>query len=104
MSTLSKDSEMPGGDSIGEVIRSFGDPRRLAVEMDSSRELALSVESRRGEFLSEYPDKWIAVSSNGVVASADTRDELFDLLSEKRVRPEDVYHDYLDTNPRTLLL
>ena len=40
----------------------------------------------------------------GVVATADSRDELFDLLSEERIRKEEVYHDFLDTTPRTLLL
>ena len=84
--------------------QNFGDLHELASEMDSFRELAISVESRRSELLSEYPDQWIAVSRDGVVATADTRIELFDLLSEKRIRPKDVYHDFLDTTPRTLLL
>ena len=104
VSAMPKENEIPKCDSIEDVIRNFGDLQELAAEMDSYRELALSVESRRSELLSEYPDQWIAVSRDGVVAAAGTRDELFDLLAEKRVRPEDVYHDYLDTKPRTLLL
>ena len=68
------------------------------------RELAIGVESRRSELLSEYPDRWIAVTRDCVVAAAESRDDLFGLLSEKRIRPEEVYHDYLDTMPRTLLL
>ena len=87
-----------------DVITNFGDLHELAAEMDSFRELAISVESRRSELLSEYPDQWIAVSRDGVVATADSRDELFELLSEKRIRKEEVYHDLLDTTPRTLLL
>ena len=104
MSTLPKENEMSCCDSIEDAIKSFGDLHALAVEMDSFRELAISVESRRDEILSEYPDQWIAVSRDGVVATADSRDELFDQLNEKRIRPEDVYHDFLDTTPLTLLL
>ena len=87
-----------------EELRRSAPSEDGSTEMDSFRELAISVESRRSELLSEYPDQWIAVSRDGVVATADTRIELFDLLSEKRIRPKDVYHDFLDTTPRTLLL
>ena len=104
MSTLPKENEMPRCDSIEDVITNFGDLHELAAEMDSFRELAINVESRRSELLSEYPDQWIAVSRDGVVATADSMDELFDLLREKRIRKEEVYHDFLDTTPRTLLL
>ena len=104
MSATPKENDLPGGESIEDVIRNFGDPLELAAEMDSYRELAISVEGIRGKLLSDYPDQWIAVSGDGVVAAADSRDELFGLLAEKRIRPEDVYHDYMDTRPRTLLL
>ena len=104
MSTSPRESEMSRCDSIEDVIESFGDLHALAAEMDSFRELAIRVESRRSELLSEYPDQWIAVSRDGIVATADSRDELFDLQSEKRIRKEEVYHDFLDTTPRTPLL
>ena len=104
VSAMPKEKDLPGCESIEDVIRNFGNLRKLAAEMDSYREFAMSVEGRRGKLLSDYPDQWIAVSRDGVVAAADTRDELFGLLAEKSIRPEDVYHDYLDTKPRTLLL
>ena len=104
VSATPKGNDLPRCESIEDVIRNFGDLHKLAAEMDSYRELAISVEGIRGKLLSDYPDQWIAVSGDGVVAAADTRDELFGLLAEKSIRPEDVYHDYLDTRPRTLLL
>lgn len=104
MSSLPHSSEIPRCESIEDVIQNFGDLNQLAAEMDSLRELAISVEGRRNELISEHPDQWVAVSKDGVVAAARTRRELFELLEEQRIRPDDVYHDYLDTNPRTLLL
>ena len=59
MSTLPIENEMLRCDSIEDVIQNFGDLHELATEMDSFRELAISVESRRSELLSEYPDQWI---------------------------------------------
>ena len=104
MNAVPKENDLPRCESIEDVVRNFGDLHEMAAEMDSYRELAISVEGRRGKLLSDYPDQWIAVSRDGVVAAADTRDELFGLLAEKSIRPEDIYHDYLDTRPRTLLL
>ena len=104
VSATPKENDLPRCESIEDVIRNFGDLHELAAEMDSYRELAISVEGRRSKLLSDYPDQWIAVSGDGVVAAADTRDELFGLLAEKSIRPKDVYHDYMDTRPRTLLL
>lgn len=104
MGTLPHSSEIPRCESIEDAIRNFGDLDQLAAEMDSLRELAISVEGRRNELITEHPDQWVAVSKDGVVAVARTRRELFELLEEQRIRPDDVYHDYLDTNPRTLLL
>ena len=99
MSTLPHSSEIPRCESIEDVIQNFGDLNQLAAEMDSLRELAISVEGRRNELISEHPDQWVAVSNEGVVAAARTRRELFELLEEQRIRPDDVYHDYLNTNP-----
>ena len=103
MSAMPKGNDLPKCESI-DVIRNFGDLHELAAEMDSYRELAMSVEGRRGKLLADYLDQWIAVSKNGGVVVADTRDALFGLLAEMSIRPEDIYHDYLDIKPRILLL
>ena len=39
-----------------------------------------------------------------IVADADTIDDLFSLLNKKGIQREDVFHDYMYTNLRTLLL
>ena len=76
----------------------------LAEELDKFENLVLEMESRRSEIPLKHPDLWMAIGKDGVVANADTMNDLFSLLDEKGIRREDVLHDYMDTNLRTLLL
>ena len=91
-------------ETMEDVIQTLGDPIQLAADIDSLQALAIGVEGRRSELLSEYPDQWIAVTEDGVIAAAGTKSKLFEALKEQLIDPEDVYHDYLDTNPGKLLL
>ena len=51
-----------------------------------------------------YPDQWVAMSEDGIVASADTVNELFKLVREKGIPREDVCHGYMNTKPQTWIL
>ena len=76
----------------------------LAEELDKFETLVLEMESQRSEIPLKHPDQWVAIGNDSVLAKADTMDDLFSLLDEKGIRREDVLHDYIDTNLRTLLL
>ena len=93
-----------GLDSPEKLARHIGDPRMLAEELDTFQTLVLEMESQRSELLLKHPDQWVAIGKGGIVAAADTMGDLFNILDEKGIRREDVFHDYMDTNPRTLLL
>ena len=51
-----------------------------------------------------YPDKWVAMGRDTVVASADTIEELFQQLYEMQVPHLDLVHDYMNTKSESLLL
>ena len=76
----------------------------LAEELDTFQTLVLKMEDQRSELVLKHPDQWVAIGKDGIVAAADTMGDLFKMLDEKGIRREDVFHDYMDTNPRTLLL
>ena len=90
--------------SVDTLIGHIGDPRVLTEELDTFQTLVLKMESQRSELLLKHPDQWVAIGKDGIVAAADTMRDLFNMLDEKGIRREDVFHDYMDTNPRTLLL
>ena len=86
------------------VLEQLGDPALIAAKLDEFRELAIRMDQEHSELLRLYPDKWVAMGGDGVVASADTMDELFRQLDEMQIPHSDVVHDYMNTKPESLLL
>ena len=79
----------------------------LAAMMDKMKErhaLLRKMDAEYDDLLERYPNQWVAVSSNGVAACADTLKGLFAELREKRISIEDVYHDYMSVDSEHYLL
>jgi hypothetical protein len=55
--------------------------------------------AHRAELMRDYRGQWIAVSVDGVVANADTRDALFRCLANEGIAFSDVYVDFIPENP-----
>ena len=88
-----------------QVLEHLGNPVALAAELEEFQELAIRMDAEHANLLRLYPDQWVAMGKDGsIVAEAGTMDSLFQQLDEKQIPYEDVVHDYLDSNPRTLLL
>ena len=56
------------------------------------------------ELMKEYPDQWIAVHEQRVVASDSTIAGLFDKVDQMGIRRGDVVGEFLATNPKPLIL
>ena len=88
-----------------QVLEHLGDPTTIAAELKGFRELAIRLDAEHTDLLRLYPDQWVAMGKDGsIVATADTVEGLFRQLDEKQIPYEDVVHDFLDSNPSTLLL
>ena len=88
-----------------QVLEHLGDPATVAAELEQFQDLAIRLDAEHANLLRLYPDQWVAMNKDGsIVAKADTVDGLFQQLDEKQIPYDDVVHDYLDSNPRSLLL
>ena len=54
--------------------------------------------------MSEYPNQWVAMGKDGVVAVGDSLDDVFAKVNAKRVPPGRIDVKFTDTNPSPLLL
>ena len=54
--------------------------------------------------LKTYPDKWVAMSKDGIVAVGDSLDDVFAKVNAKRVPLGKIDVQFVDTNPSPLLL
>ena len=76
----------------------------LAQELERFRKDALYVDEHREELTARYPDRWIAVFEERVVADARSPKELRAKLLKKNVPPGEAYHAYLPTQEEDLLI
>ena len=60
--------------------------------------------AHREELLKQYPDKWVAVYQEKVVAVAPTMRGLFRKVEAQGIRRGDVKGEFLDTNPMPWIL
>ena len=54
--------------------------------------------------LKTYPDKWVVMSKDGIVAVGDSLDEVFDMVDAQVVHRGAVDVEFLNTNPTPMLL
>ena len=94
----------PDSEEAKRLIEEFGDPAEAVARIEKSEKLFKRMDAERKELVKMYPDQWVAMSEEGIVASADTMDEMFKLVKEKGIRIEDVYHDYMNTKPEKWIL
>ena len=87
-----------------KILDLLGDPSAAAAGLAAFRDLAIRMDRGHSELLHLYPDRWVAMSRDGVVATAVTIDDLFRQVDELQIPHHEVVHDYMDTNPRSLIL
>ena len=58
----------------------------------------------RPELMEKYPDKWVAITMDGVVAIGDSKNDVLDEVESQGVRRRDVVVEYLETDPPVLIL
>ena len=94
----------PDSEEVKRALEDFGDPAEVAAGLERYERLFKRMDAERKELVKIYPDQWVAMSEDGVVAAADTMEEMFRLVREKGIPIEDVYHDYMNTKPETWIL
>lgn len=94
----------PDSEEAKRIVEEFGDPAEAVVGMEKFERLFKRMDAERKELVKIYPDQWVAMSEDGIVAAADTMDEMFKLVKEKGIPTDDVFHAYMDTNPQPWIL
>ena len=94
----------PDSEEAKRLIEEFGDPAEVVAGIERYERLAKRMDTERKELVKIYPDQWVAMSEDGIVAAADTVNELFKLVKEKGVHRDNVFHSYMDTNPQPWIL
>ena len=74
-------------------------PEELAEHHDSE-ERSERLRTMRLELIQKYPDKWVALTENGVLVIADSAQERTAKIVELGERPGFAAREFLNTKPR----
>ena len=85
------------------VIEKMGGAEYVIGLMRHMEDVRKRMDKARPSLLEKYPDKWIAWGEDGVVAVADTHEELLAIIHPMGLGTWDVETDYLDTEPKVYI-
>lgn len=97
--------EKRGGEAyIRQIIEEAGGFQAFSKQMDDFRDCQIRLDKERAALTEKYPDKWVAMGKDGVVAVNDSQRGLLAEIDEQGLRRDAVAIDHLDTDPTPLLL
>ena len=62
------------------------------------------LDARREELVRRYPDKWVALTSNGTLVAGDTMGEVIEKLESRGLRRNDAAVKFMATTRRRMIL
>ena len=72
--------------------------------MDEFHQAVTRMFAEREALTEEYPNKWVAMGKDGVLAVEDSLDDLFEELESRGLRDQKMKVEFLDPDPLPLLL
>ena len=89
---------------VQAIIDRLGGVEALRERREEFREAVLRMNRERGALMELYPDQWVAVGRNGVIAVAGSLEHVFARVESAGLRDSEFEVEFLDTDPADLLL
>ena len=86
------------------IIRKVGGAATIRDGLRRYRRQAGLMVALRKELTDRYPNKWVAMSDDDVVCVGDTLKDVLAELDRKGISRGDAVVEYLDTEPRSMIL
>ena len=91
-------------DEACAMIEEMGGVGALVEGLAEFQELHANMNSQRPYLVEKYPDKWVAVGMNGVLAVEDSEEKALQAAENQGVHSSDVLVEFMDTDPPALIL
>ncbi len=89
---------------VKQMISELGGAKALMHEMDEYHGIVLRMRKERPRLASSYPDKWVAMGREGLLAVGDSMDQVLAQVEARGARGGDVVIEFMDTDPPLLIL
>ena len=101
---MSNDEKRGGEAYVRQIIEDAGGFQAFRKQMSDFRDCQIRLDKERAALTEKYPDMWVAVGKDGVVAVNDSQLGLLADIDGQGLSRNAVAIDYLDTDPPLLLL
>ena len=94
-------------DALDAAIAAFeemGGGAALRAELEAFQNLRLLVYAKYPQLQREYPNQWIAMNEDGVLASGESHDAVMAAIRERDIDMSDVALEYIDAEGSALVL
>ena len=89
---------------IKTLVENLGGAQGVVDGIREYSEIVARMRSERASLMEEYPDRWIAIGKDGVLAVGDSMDSVLEKVESQGIQGADVVIEFLDTNPPLLIL
>ena len=87
-----------------EMIDRLGGNEGMIDASAQYREVAARMFKERADLMDQHPDRWVAMGKGGVQAVGESLDNVLNQVDAKGVSRDDVFIEFLDTDPPALIL
>ena len=88
---------------MAEIAAPHGDVDALNARMEQHRQACVRLDRDRQDLLERHPDRWVAMGPDGLLAVADTHQDLLDEIKASEYAGE-FATEFLDSDPKPLFL
>ena len=90
--------------SVMKVVETMGGPGAILEDLGEFRRVVDRLWEERAELMERYPERWVAVGMEGVVAVGDSMRDVLDTVEARGLREREVVVEHLQANPPVLIL
>ena len=91
-------------DEACAMIEDMGGVGAFIEDLTEFHELHASMNTQRPCLVEKYPDKWVALGMDGVLAVEDSEEKAIQAAESQGVCGSDILVEFMDTDPPMLIL
>ena len=89
---------------VRSLIESQGGVQKILDEMREHDEIWMRMQAEYADLMEKYPDKWVAMGKEGLLAVGDSMDEVIEGVESQGIREEDTVIEFLEADPPIYIL
>ena len=101
---FNKRSHEGNHDYVKNLVDNLGGVNKLRKGNDEFHKVIIRLDQEHAGLMEKYPDKWVAMGKDGVIAVGDSMEEVFAEVESAGLSGSEFEVEFLDSEPPDLIL